>query len=94
MLSIVADNVDYSPEYLERALTLNGLHIGNSGTLVAFRLGSTDAQLLAPEFEHLDPGALVHQEPFSAWIRRGLGRSGRDSVRAFLGRSILDELLF
>ena len=54
--------------------TVRAAVIGNAGTLVAFRLGSTDAQLLAPEFQPLDPSALVDQEPFSAWIRRGLGR--------------------
>jgi hypothetical protein len=54
--------------------TVRAAVIGNAGTLLAFRLGSTDAQLLVPEFQPLDPSALVDQEPFTAWIRRGLGR--------------------
>jgi DNA helicase HerA-like ATPase len=63
--------------------------IGNAGTLVAFRVGSRDAELLAPEFdvgtldaglmlasEHraVVPGDLVSQEPFTAWLRRGIDR--------------------
>jgi energy-coupling factor transporter ATP-binding protein EcfA2 len=49
--------------------------IGNAGTLVVFRVGSTDAELLAPEFRPIDPAALSDQEPFSAWLRRGLGQN-------------------
>jgi hypothetical protein len=45
--------------------------IGNVGTLIVFRVGSTDAELLAPEFRTLEPGALSDQEPFTAWLRRG-----------------------
>jgi len=48
--------------------------IGNAGTLIAFRVGSRDAELLAPEFRPMDPGALADQEPFTAWLRRGIGR--------------------
>jgi energy-coupling factor transporter ATP-binding protein EcfA2 len=48
--------------------------IGNAGTLIAFRVGSRDAELLAPEFRPMDAGALADQEPFTAWLRRGLGR--------------------
>ena len=47
--------------------------IGNAGTLIVFRVGSRDAELLAPEFRPMDPGALADQEPFTAWLRRGLG---------------------
>ncbi len=63
--------------------------IGNAGTLIVFRIGSRDADLLAPEF-HLGtldpgfmyapenrpvvPGDLVSQEPFTAWMRRGIDR--------------------
>ena len=47
--------------------------IGNAGTLVVFRVGSRDAQLLAPEFRAMEPGALADQEPFTAWLRRGIG---------------------
>ena len=48
--------------------------IGNAGTLIAFRVGSRDAELLAPEFRPMDAGALADQEPFTAWLRRGTGR--------------------
>ena len=48
--------------------------IGNAGTLIAFRVGSRDAELLAPEFRPMEPGGLADQEPFTAWLRRGLGR--------------------
>ena len=37
--------------------------IGNAGTLVVFRVGSRDAELLAPEFRPMDAGALADQEP-------------------------------
>jgi hypothetical protein len=42
--------------------------------LIAFRVGSRDAELLAPEFRPMDSGALADQEPFTAWLRRGIGR--------------------
>jgi DNA helicase HerA-like ATPase len=48
--------------------------IGNAGTLIAFRVGSRDSELLAPEFRPMDAGALADQEPFTAWLRRGVGR--------------------
>lgn len=48
--------------------------IGNAGTLVVFRVGSHDAELLAPEFRPMDPAGLADQEPFTAWLRRGVGR--------------------
>ncbi len=48
--------------------------LGNAGSLVVFRVGSRDAELLAPEFRPMDGGALADQEPFSAWLRRGIGR--------------------
>jgi len=48
--------------------------IGNAGTLVVFRVGSRDAELLVPEFRPMDAGALADQEPFTAWLRRGVGR--------------------
>jgi Type IV secretion-system coupling protein DNA-binding domain len=48
--------------------------IGNAGTLVVFRVGSEDAQLLAHEFSPIQAAALVDQEPFTAWLRRGLGQ--------------------
>lgn len=48
--------------------------IGNAGSLVVFRVGSRDAELLAPEFRPMDDGALADQEPFTAWLRRGNSR--------------------
>ena len=63
--------------------------IGNAGTLIVFRVGSEDAALLAPEFAvgTLDAGLmlapenrpvvagdLASQEPFTAWLRRGIDR--------------------
>jgi hypothetical protein len=48
--------------------------IGNAGTLIVFRVGSRDAELLAPEFRPMDPAGLADQEPFTAWLRRGVGR--------------------
>jgi hypothetical protein len=48
--------------------------IGNAGTLVVFRVGSRDSDLLAPEFRPMDSGALADQEPYTAWLRRGNGR--------------------
>src|ERR1043166_389443 len=48
--------------------------IGNAGSLVVFRVGSRDAELLAPEFRPMDAGALPDQEPYTAWLRRGIGR--------------------
>jgi len=48
--------------------------IGNAGTLVVFRVGSRDAELLAPEFRPMEPGGLSDQEPFTAWLRWGIGQ--------------------
>jgi hypothetical protein len=46
--------------------------LGNAGTLIVLRIGSTDAELLAPEFYPLRPDALTDQPPFSAWLKRSL----------------------
>ena len=48
--------------------------IGNAGSLVVFRVGSRDAELLAPEFRPMEDGALADQEPYTAWLRRGISR--------------------
>ena len=48
--------------------------IGNAGSLVVFRVGARDAELLTPEFRPMDPSGLADQEPFTAWLRRGVGR--------------------
>ena len=55
-------------------LTVRSAVIGNAGSLVVFRVGSGDARLLAPEFRPMDGGALADQEPFTAWLRRGIGQ--------------------
>ena len=47
--------------------------IGNAGSLIIFRVGSRDAELLAPEFRTMETGALADQEPFTAWLKRGTG---------------------
>lgn len=47
--------------------------IGNAGSLVVFRVGSRDAELLAPEFRPIERFALADQEPFTAWLRRSAG---------------------
>jgi hypothetical protein len=36
------------------------------GSLVAFRVGSREAELLAPEFRPMESGAQADQEPFTA----------------------------
>jgi energy-coupling factor transporter ATP-binding protein EcfA2 len=59
--------------------TVRAAVIGNAGTLVVFRVGSRDAELLAPEFRPMDPSGLADQEPFTAWLRRGIGR---DRIKA------------
>src|ERR1019366_202992 len=48
--------------------------IGNAGTLIVFRVGSRDAELLAPEFRPMDPAGLADQEPHTARLRRAVGR--------------------
>jgi hypothetical protein len=48
--------------------------IGNAGSLVVFRVGSRDAELLGPEFRPMEGGTLADQEPYTAWLRRGIGR--------------------
>jgi hypothetical protein len=54
--------------------TVRSAVIGNAGSLVVFRVGSRDAELLASEFRPMDTGALADQEPYTAWLRRGIGR--------------------
>ncbi len=65
--------------------TVRSALIGNAGTLVVFRVGSRDAELLAPEFRPMEPGGLSDQEPFTAWLRRG---TGRDRVRLRRGQTV------
>lgn len=55
--------------------TVRAAAIGNAGTLAIFRVGSRDAELLAPEFHPMTPAALSEQEPFTAWLRRGVGQN-------------------
>jgi len=47
--------------------------LGNAGTLIVFRVGSADADLLAPEFYPVRPDEIADQAPFWAWLRRGEG---------------------
>ena len=56
------------------SLAVRSAVLGNAGTLIVFRVGSRDAELLAPEFRPMDAGGLADQEPFTAWLRRGIGR--------------------
>jgi hypothetical protein len=81
--------------------------IGNAGTLIVFRVGSEDAALLAPEFAvgTLDAGLmlapenrpvvagdLASQEPFTAWLRRGIDRDRifvEPKLYEFLGTAAL-----
>jgi hypothetical protein len=44
------------------------------------RCGTRDAELLAPEFHPMEPGALTDQSPFTAWLRRC--DAGRDRIEA------------
>src|ERR1700694_1589393 len=48
--------------------------IGNAGSLVVFRVGSRDAELLAPAFRPMDSGTRPEQQPFTAWLRRSAAR--------------------
>ncbi len=66
--------------------------IGNAGTLVVFRVGSHDAELLGPEFRPTGPAALGDQEPFTAWLRRGIGRAGYSLNRTCTSHSVLPTL--
>lgn len=43
---------------------------GNAGSMIVFRVGGKDAELLAPEFYPLQPPALAEQATFEAWVRR------------------------
>jgi hypothetical protein len=54
--------------------------LGNAGSLIAFRVGSRDAELLAAEFHPMEPGALTDLSPFTAWLRRS--DAGRDRITA------------
>jgi hypothetical protein len=59
-------------QYLEQVpLSVRAAVLGNAGTLIAFRVSSNDAELLAPEFHPLPAPELAGQPPFTAWMRRG-----------------------
>ena len=60
--------------------------LGNAGSLVVFRVGSTDAKILAPELHPMEAGGLTDQLPFTAWVRRSDGGQNRIEVepRLFL----------
>jgi energy-coupling factor transporter ATP-binding protein EcfA2 len=44
---------------------------GNCGTMMAFRVGAEDAEILEKEFYPLPAHVLTEQAPFEAWIKRG-----------------------
>jgi len=44
--------------------------LGNAGSLIVFCVSASDAKLLAPEFDKLQPSQLTDLEPFTAWMRR------------------------
>jgi hypothetical protein len=44
--------------------------LGNAGTLMVFRVSSSDAAILSPEFHPLPQSELSDQAPFRAWLRR------------------------
>jgi DNA helicase HerA-like ATPase len=46
--------------------------LGNAGTLVVFRVGPEDAELLHREFDPLGSTELLDQKPFRAWVKRGV----------------------
>ena len=45
--------------------------LGNVGTLIAFRVGNSDAEILAPDFD-IHPRQLTDQRPFQAWMKTDL----------------------
>jgi tRNA isopentenyl-2-thiomethyl-A-37 hydroxylase MiaE len=59
-------------QYLDQVSpSIRAAVLGNAGTLIAFRVSSNDAELLAPEFHPLPAPELADQSPFTAWLRRG-----------------------
>lgn len=54
--------------------TIRAAVLGNAGTLLVFRVGCRDSELLAPEFRPMESGTLTDLGPFEAWLRRGYGR--------------------
>lgn len=53
---------------------------GNVGSLMVFRVGAADAELLAPEFHPLPPHEFAGQPPFSAWLKRSGAPNRRTHV--------------
>jgi hypothetical protein len=67
--------------------------LGNAGSLIVFRVGSADAELLAPEFHPIPPDEISDQAPFWAWLRRGVGHQRiKASPRIFPARSRLEVI--
>jgi hypothetical protein len=61
-------------QYIEQLMpSVRAAVLGNAGTLLVFRVSGTDAEVLASEFDPLPPSAFVDQQPFTAWLRRGIG---------------------
>jgi len=44
--------------------------LGNTGMLIEFRVSSSDAAMLAPDFHPLPAHELADQSPYRTWIRR------------------------
>jgi hypothetical protein len=54
--------------------------LGNAGSLIVFRVGASDAKLLAPELHPLPASELMDQMPFRAWMRRA-SQYGHSEIR-------------
>jgi hypothetical protein len=62
-------------------------------SVIVFRVGSADAELLAPEFHPISPDEISDQAPFWAWLRRGVGhRRIKASPRMFPARNRLEAV--
>jgi hypothetical protein len=68
-LTLAHQYVDQLPDSVKSAVT------GNVGTLMAFRLGQTDASWLAPHFAPLAPEDLTNIEPYHYHLRTLSGGS-------------------
>ena len=67
-------------QYTEQLTTnVQAAVLGNAGTLMALRVSTADAEILAPEFHPLPAHELVDQSPYRAWLRRS--DSGSRPVR-------------
>lgn len=55
--------------------SLQSAFIGNVGTIVSFKIGITDAEVVAKEMDgesiHLTPRDLIRLPPYTAWVKTG-----------------------